>query len=496
MTSTTSYRPRDGATVCSLTDTTAQELDAVVASAAAAAPVLRNLHPTVRRAWLHALAEELEANAAELAELADAETALGMPRLNAEIARTAGQLRFYGNVAAEGSYLEVTIDSPTDTSPLLARVNRPIGPVAVFGASNFPFAFSVLGNDTASVLAAGCPVVVKAHPAHLALSLRLAELTKAVLARHGAPVGTFSLVVGQQAGADLVQADGIEAVAFTGSERGGMALRALAEQRTRVIPFYAEMGTVNPVVVTPAGAGRMGEVAAGFVGSFTLGVGQYCTKPGLMLAPVGHDAAAAVGDALATVAPSPIMLTRAISESVTAGLQGFLDDGASVVRSVAGPNDGWSAPAAVLSAPISALKPGSSLLAECFGAVALVVEYAGRDELGAALDSLQGSLAGTVIAGRDGDQDALWAVEMLTRKVGRVTVGDWPTGVAYSWAQTHGGPWPATSDQRASSVGAAALDRFVRPVTYQSVPDAWLPDALRSGNPWQLPRRIDGVQHR
>lgn len=496
MTSTNSYRPRDGSTVCSVADATTQEIDAVVAAAVVAAPLLRDLHPTVRRDWLHALADEIEKNAAELAELADAETALGIPRLTGEIARTAGQLRFYGDVAAEGSYLGVTIDDATDTSPLLARVNRPIGPVTVFGASNFPFAFSVLGNDTASALAAGCPVVAKAHPAHLALSLRLAELTKAVLARQGAPVGTFALAVGQQAGVELVRADGIEAVAFTGSERGGMALRSIAEQRARVVPFYAEMGTVNPVVVTLAGAERMAEVAAGFVGSFTLGFGQYCTKPGLMLAPAGHDAAGAVGEALTTSGMSPIMLTRAISESVTSGLRDFMNDGASVVRSVAGPDGGWSAPAAVLSAPISALTTDSRLLAECFGAVAIVVDYASRDELGRALDALQGSLAATVIAGHDEDHDAAWAVDVLTRKVGRVTVGDWPTGVAYSWAQHHGGPWPATSDPRASSVGAAALDRFVRPLTYQSVPDRYLPQAVRSDNPWHLPRRVNGVWHR
>lgn len=492
--STTSYRPVDGTVLSTIEDSTEADVLTAVDAAVTAASTVRDASPATRRAWLYAIADAIESHSEDLVALADTETALGQARLGGEVTRTAGQLRFYADVAVEGSYLSVAVDSATESSPQLVRLNRPLGPVAVFGASNFPFAFSVLGNDTASALAAGCPVVAKAHPAHAALSLRLAEIASAALDQAGAPAGTFALVCGQQAGVDLVRADGIEAVAFTGSQNGGMALRAIAEQRERVIPVYAEMGTVNPVVVTPSGADRMAEVAAGFVGSFTLGAGQYCTKPGLLLAPAGRDAARHVGDALEAAAPSPLMLTRAIAESVERGVGEFLDAGATVVRSVSGTGVGWSAPAVVLSAPASDLVAGSRLLEECFGAVALVVDYNDTSSLGRALTALQGSLAGTVIAGDAHDVDAPGVVEALSRTVGRVTVGDWPTGVAYTWAQQHGGPWPATSDPRATSVGAAALDRFVRPVTYQSVPDEWLPMPARAANPWSVPRRVDGVR--
>ncbi|OIJ94645.1 aldehyde dehydrogenase [Streptomyces colonosanans] len=464
----------------------------MVEQAAQAAPAVAAVSPERRRTWLRAVADGLESHAEELVALADEETGLGAVRLTSELARTAGQLRFYGDVAAEGSYLGVTVDEATATSPRLVRVNQPVGPVAVFGASNFPFAFSVLGNDTASALAAGCPVVVKAHPAHVTLSLRLAQVAGQALREAGAPDGTFALVTGRQAGTNLVRAEGIAAVAFTGSQAGGLALWRLANERERVIPVYAEMGTVNPVVVTRAAASRIDDVASGFVGSFTLGWGQFCTKPGLLLVPAGHDAARIVGDALAQAAPQPVMLTEEIAASVERGLPDLVTAGASLVRSVPGTGNGWGAPAAVLSAPISALRKGSRLLEECFGAVAVVVEYADDRELRSALATLQGSLAGTVVTGDDTDPDAPRLVEALTRTVGRVTVNDWPTGVAYTWAQHHGGPWPATSNAAATSVGAAALDRFVRPVTYQSAPDAWVPPAARTDNPWNLPRRVDG----
>ena len=492
MTTTTSFRPRDGSVAAAVPDTTSDAVAAAVERAALAAPVVGAVPPHLRRRWLNAVADALEANRAELVALADEETALGADRLSGEVTRTAGQLRFYGDVAAEGSYLGLTVDSATDTTPRLVRINRPLGPVAVFGASNFPFAFSVLGNDTASALAAGCPVLAKAHPAHVRLSVRLTQIAADALTRAGAPPGTFSLVIGHDAGVQLVQSDPVAAVAFTGSQSGGMALWRLANERPRVIPVFAEMGTVNPVVLTRAALERLPDIATGFVGSFTLGGGQFCTKPGILLAPAGAGVAAAVADALAAAAPRPVMLTRSIADSVEAGLRELVDAGGTVVRAVPPPEHGWSAPAAVLSAPVSSLQPGSRLLEECFGAVAVVAEYANTTELRTALAALQGSLAGCVMTGAGEDPDAGWLVEALTHRVGRVAVNDWPTGVAYTWAQQHGGPWPATSAPSTTSVGAAALDRFVRPVTYQSARDAWLPAEARSDNPWMLPRRVDG----
>lgn len=492
--SATSFDPRTGAVVATVADTSADELRAVLAAAAAAAPRLAATGPAERRAWLYAVADALELHRDELARLADRETALGLERLTGEVDRAAAQLRFYADVAAEGSYLDVTVDEPTATTPGLVRVNRPLGPVAVFGASNFPFAFSVLGNDTAMALAAGCPVVAKAHPAHAGLSMRQAEIAREALAAAGAPRGAFAVVSGHQVGVDLVRAPEITAVGFTGSQAGGLALWRIANERETVIPVYAEMGTVNPVVVTAAGAGDIEAVAKGLVASFTLGSGQFCTKPGLLLAPAGSGAAAAVAAALHAAGPEPVMLTEAIARGVVAGVEQMRTAGAELVAEVAASAAAFAAPAAVLTASPDALVPGSRLLEETFGAVVLVVEYADDAELAAVVRRLQPSLAASVFTGGADDPDAAAALTLLSGQVGRVAVDEWPTGVAFTWAQQHGGPWPATSAPAATSVGAAGLARFVRPVAFQSAPDGWLPPEARSDNPWRLPRRVNGTR--
>lgn len=493
MTVLTSYDPRTAEPVWSADETSPDEFAAVVEAAAGAAQALVTATPHERRDWLRGVADALEAHHDELVALADRETALGAARLSGEVTRAANQLRFYGDVAVEGSYLGVTIDEATTTTPRLVRVNRPLGPVAVFGASNFPFAFSVLGNDTGAALAAGCPVVAKAHPAHAALSHRQAEIALRALAKAGAPEGAFGLVNGHQAGVDLVQADAISAVAFTGSQNGGLALWRLANERRVVIPVYAEMGTVNPVVLTRAGARWMDAVAAGLVGSFTLGHGQFCTKPGLLLAPAGSGAADALGVALHDAAPTPVMLTESIASSVRDGLTSMQEAGAHVVEKLEATTSGWAAPAAVLRAELTALEPGSRLLEECFGAVLLVCEYDGDEQLEMALATLQGSLAASLITGGADDPQAATVLGFLSEKVGRVVVDGWPTGVAFTWAQQHGGPWPSTSVPSATSVGAQGLSRFVRPVAFQAAPDAWLPVEARAENPLGLPRRVNGA---
>lgn len=491
MASESGHHPRTGQVAAEYELSTPEQVTAAVEGARAAAGSLSGSAPALRQRWLSAVADALDAHAEELVDLADAETALGRPRLTGEVARAASQLRFYASVAVEGSWLGASLDAATPTSPALARVRVPLGPVAVFGASNFPFAFGVLGNDTASALAAGCPVVAKGHPAHPGLSRRLAELATAALAAAGAPGGTFSLVTGFEAGQQLVDAAGIAAVAFTGSQAGGMALLERARSRPVPVPVFAEMGTVNPVVVTPAGARTEG-VAAGFVGSFTLGSGQFCTKPGLLLVPAGSGLAAEVAGALARTSPSGWALTGPIAEQAGAGVAELVAAGAREAGRHAGPDAGYAMDAVVLEADAAAFLPGSRLLAECFGPVALVVEYDGPDELAGVVSSLQGALAASVIAGAD-DPDLAATLALLTPLVGRVAVGDWPTGVAWTWAQNHGGPWPATSEPGTTSVGAAALDRFTRPLTFQSVPDAVLPPALQKANPWRVPRRVDGT---
>jgi NADP-dependent aldehyde dehydrogenase len=488
-----SYDPRSGAFVAEVNETDPAEFMSALGRADVAAPVLAATSPAERRRWLYAIAEGVERNRDELVALADRETALGTERLQGEIDRTSeGQLRFYGDVAEEGSYLGVSIEDQAQGGPSLVRINQPVGPVAVFGASNFPFAFSVLGSDTASAIAAGCPVVAKAHPAHVGVSELQAAIAAEALAQAGAPAGTFAMISGFQNGIDLVKARVIRAVAFTGSQAGGLALWRMANERAIPIPVFAEMGTVNPVVVTRGAAASMNEVAAGFVGSFTLGGGQFCTKPGLLLAPAGSGAPAAVCAALKAAAPKPVMLTKAISDAVVAGIFEFVGAGADVLAQTSPQVDGFAAPAVVYSAEIGALAQGSRLLEECFGAVAVVCEYRDDEELAVALSALQPSLAASVITSGPGDSQAAAVLDILASRVGRLVVDGWPTGVTCSWAQHHGGPWPSTTVPQATSVGAHALDRFVRPITFQDTPDSWLPPAGRAENPWGLPRRVNG----
>lgn len=491
-----SFNPRNGQGLELVAETGSAGVKVVVGRASAAAMVVAQSSPQERQRWLNGVAEALEQNRDELVELAESETALGVARLTGELSRMADQLRFYGAVATDGGYLQVTVDDATDVSPRLVRINQPIGPIAVFGSSNFPFAFGVLGNDTGSAIAAGCPVVGKAHSAHVLTSRRLAQIAIDAFALAGAPENTLSLVVGRAAGAQLVAEPNIKGVGFTGSQAGGLALWRIANERAEVIPVYAEMGTVNPVVVTESGLVGLDELVHGFVGSFTIGAGQFCTKPGLLFAPAGRGVAEAVAEAMVEAAPQPVMLTQSIAESVASGLDEMIAAGAKIIGRVFGPGTGWSADAAVLSAPINALIPGSVLLEECFGSVAIVVEYEGREELETSLRLLQGSLVASVF-GNETDPDVARIVEILAGQAGRVTLGDWPTGVAWTWAQHHGGPWPATTDPRSTSVGASALDRFVRPVTFQSVPDNMLPPMVRAAvgpnSPRRIPRRTNGV---
>lgn len=485
----TSFDPRTGAVAATVAHTTLDDLDAAVARSVVAADVAAGTSPAERRIWLAAAADALEAHLDELARIADWETALGRTRLDGEVARTANQIRFYADAAVDGSFLGAVRD---EVAPHLARVQVPLGPVAVFGASNFPFAFSAFGNDTASAIAAGCSVVVKAHPAHVQVSQRVFELSRDAMVAAGAPVGLIEMVYGFEAGRALVQHPSIAAVAFTGSQAGGMSLWRAANERATVIPVFAEMGTVNPVVVTPSAGSDIATIAKGFVGSFTLGSGQFCTKPGLLLAPRGVDAPSVIAAALEEAHPQPVMLTKGIAEAVEAGIAELQQAGATVIAQTSASGQGWSAPATLLAAPLNLLREGNRVLEECFGAVAIVVEYDTIDEVITAVDRLQGALAASVMIGDD-DEDAATVLEHIQRKVGRVIVNEWPTGVAFTWAQQHGGPWPSTSNPASTSVGAAALERFVRPVAFQNLPDALLPPALQADNPWHIPRRINGV---
>lgn len=466
------------------------QADAAVTRALHVVDGIGSMEPTERARWMRAVADALDAHSERIVATCDPETHLGTTRLTGEVARCATQWRFYADVAEEGGWLEATVDHATDTTPDLRRSRRPLGPVAVFGASNFPLAFGTLGNDTASAIAAGCPVVVKGHPAHPATHELLMQVALQALEHAGAPSGLLGAVTGFEAGQALVLHPGITAVSFTGSQHGGMALHALAFQRAVPVPVFAEMGTVNPVVVTPDAAAR--SVGSGAVSSFTLGMGQYCTKPGLLFVPAGSSVITEVIDSLQRVEPRGQLLTPAIAAGYVGGIELLKAAGATVAAYVASPGEGNAVSAVVMTAPIEALVEGSALLAECFGPVIVVVEYRDGAALREVLGRLQGTLVATVMGGGADDPAVPGLVSQLSGIAGRVTVDAWPTGVATTWAQHHGGPWPSTTSPTTTSVGARALDRFTRPVAYQGVPEAALPPALHDTNTWRIPRRVDG----
>ena len=457
-------------------------VDAAAGAAAAAAAV-----PTAREdraAWLDALASALESDRRGLVALAAEETHLSETRLDGEVTRTAAQLRFFAGVAREGGYLEAALDSP-DASlvpprPDLRRMLRPLGPVAVYSSSNFPFAFSVLGNDTASALAAGCPVIVKAHPGHPLLSQRTARIALDVL-----PAGWFALVEGIAAGADLVRHPAVRAAGFTGSERGGRALFDLAAARPDPIPFYGELGSVNPVVVTRAAAReRAAEIGAGLVASFTRDAGQYCTKPGLVFIPSGAGVDDAVSAALAS-APASRQLTEGMSAAYASSVEAFGTDEAVTVL-LGRDEPGTSVPAIALTDAAAFLAEPAVFLEEHFGPSTVLVSYR-DDELPALVAALRPSLTATIHRGAGEDVTAL--ASLLAPVAGRLLFDGWPTGVAIGWAQHHGGSWPATTASVHTSVGATAIRRWLTPIAYQDAPQDVLPPELRDGNPAGIPRR-------
>jgi NADP-dependent aldehyde dehydrogenase len=479
-----SFDPSTGERTGAVVHSTPDEVASILDRASRAALMLASLSPATRESWIGAAADAVLDAAAELVDLARSETGLGLARLEGELARMVASARFYGAAAREGSYLGVSRDD-LDGGSTIARWNIPLGVVAVFGASNFPFGFGIFGHDVASALAAGCPVVVKAHPAHPRLSVRLGQVVRDALAAAGAPDGTFDVVVGFDSGLQLVDSSVVRAVAFTGSQQAGLAL--VERGARRGIPVFAEMGTVNPVFVTPAAAANRDAIAQGFVDSFTLGAGQFCTKPGLILVPAGHGFVDYIAEAVARVPAAPL-LTAGIAAAYARGIDELDPQAAPSTRESAG----YEVTPRIVAVALDQLTPGSRLLEECFGPVALVAEYDDPADALAALDRLHPSLAASVFTSGADDADAVGAITQLTRRVGRVAVNAWPTGVATTWSQQHGGPWPATSRPDATSVGAAGLARFVRPVSLQNATSTQLPVMLQPQNPWNLPRRLNG----
>ncbi|MFD5856550.1 MULTISPECIES: aldehyde dehydrogenase (NADP(+)) [Streptomyces] len=487
-------------------EATAQEVDTAVRAAHEARGSLADR--TVRSAFLRSAADRLQAAKDQLVEAADAETALGPVRLTGELARTCYQLRAFADIVDEGAFLDVVINHPDDTAtppvPDLRRYKVSLGVVAVYSASNFPFAFSVAGGDTASALAAGCPVVVKAHPDHPALSELVAKVLRIAAAEHGIPAGVVGLVHGFEAGIELIKHPLVAAAGFTGSVRGGRALFDAAAARPVPIPFHGELGSLNPVVVTEAAATERGEaIGTGLAGSMTLGVGQFCVKPGLVLVPSG-----AAGDGLlksltdaVSDTDAGVLLDHRMRDNFIAGVaeRTELPDVQSPVTPGAGGEHTVSAGFLTVAADrLTSEGAYDLLLEECFGPVTVVARYDDDAQAQAVLSRLPGNLTATVHLSAEeaaGEGRGAEILAELTPLAGRVLVNGWPTGVAVAPAQHHGGPYPATTST-STSVGGTAIERWLRPVVYQGAPAALLPAELRDENPLGLPRRFNGALER
>jgi NADP-dependent aldehyde dehydrogenase len=495
--SVVSIDPRTGETVDVVAEATSTEqVDRLCRAALDAAPMLDGLGRNRRAALLRQMADALESRREDIVAVADRETALGRGRLDPELTRSCYQLRLFAEVIEEGSYLEATIDHAADTPmgprPDLRRMLVPIGPVAVFGASNFPLAFSVPGGDTTSALAAGCPVVVKAHSSHPATSQLCFDILAAAADLAGAPSGTLSIVYGQHAGGALVAHPAIRAVGFTGSLSGGRALQEIINKRPDPIPLYGELSSLNPLIVTPLAAEERAEdIGRGFVQSFTLGAGQFCTKPGLAFVPAGPSGdrlLAATRQALGDVG-AQWLLNERIAASYEEGVK-RLASLPMAESAVGGEPQGQGFQVQPRLVIIDAASLNEVATEECFGPVAVVARYRSEDELLESLTKVPTSLVTAVHTGEREAELPTRVADILQPKTGRVVYNGYPTGVAVSWAQHHGGPWPATNSLH-TSVGTSAIRRFLRPVAWQNAPASALPPELRDEEQ-KIPRRIDG----
>ena len=479
------------------------QVEQACALAWAAFDSYRETTPAQRAQLLETIAGEIEALGDALIERAMLETGLPQARLQGERARTCGQLRTFARTVLAGEWLDVRVDQAQPARQPLPRADLrqrqiPLGPVAVFGASNFPLAFSVAGGDTASALAAGCPVIVKAHSAHPGTSELVGQAIVRALEQCGLPAGVFALLFGsgRVVGQALVSDARIKAVGFTGSRAGGLALCQSAQQRAEPVPVYAEMSSTNPVFLLPAALQSRGDaLAQGFVGSLTQGAGQFCTNPGLLVAvqgPALEKFVASAADLLQHSA-AQTMLTPGIWAAYQDGVDSLSRHASTVAKGVlpTGPNQCQPQLLRVRAAEYLA---NPALQAEVFGAAALIVQCRDEAERLQLAEALEGQLTATLQLDDEDIALARSLLPVLERKAGRILVNGWPTGVEVCDAMVHGGPFPATSDVRSTSVGTAAIHRFLRPVCYQDLPDALLPAALKHANPQGLPRLLDGVR--
>lgn len=480
------------------------DIDSAARLAADAFPPFAKLSGRERAEFLRKIAEGLTAAGAAIVERANAETGLPVARLQGELARTTGQLKLFAELIEEGSWVDARIDEADRERKPIPRADvrsmlRPIGPVAIFGASNFPLAFSVAGGDTASALAAGNPVIVKAHPAHPGTSEIVGKVIQDTARACGLPDGVFALLfdAGTEVGTALVEHPDVRAVAFTGSATAGQALMRLASQRPEPIPCYSEMGSSNPLFILPGAIRERGPaLAQALQSSFTLGSGQFCTKPGLVFVPEKDDRKfmEALRNGVNSLEQQGMLTAGIATKYKDAVLERLHENKA---QNIAGTAPGALASHASCSpllfeVTLRDFLKEPSLEEEIFGPTTLLVRYGSGDELLAAARQLHGHLTAT-IHGTDEDlSNAGELVRVLEGKVGRILYNGFPTGVEVCHAMVHGGPFPATSDGRSTSVGTRAIFRFTRPVCYQDFPDASLPLELQQTNPLQLMRMVNG----
>src|SRR3989344_2182641 len=479
---------------------TAEEVHAAAQAAAAAYPAFRNLPASRRAEFLEAIATQLDALDEEFVALVTRETALPTARIQGERARSSGQMRLFAQVLRRGDFYGARIDRALPERQPLPRVDLRqyrigVGPVAVFGASNFPLAFSTAGGDTAAALAAGCPVVFKAHSGHMATAEQVADAIIRAAEQTDMPKGVFNMIFGAGVGEALVKHPLIQAVGFTGSLKGGRALCDMAAARAQPIPVFAEMSSINPVLVLPQALQvRCERIASELAASVVMGAGQFCTNPGLV---IGIRSAAFSGFVqtlaalLADQSPQTLLNAGGL-RSYVQGCEALLAH-PQITRLAGQAQQGNQACAQLFQADVSLLLTGNELLQEeIFGPATVVVEVADRAELLAALQGLRGQLTATLVGELEELEASADLVALLEHKVGRVLINGYPTGVEVCEAMVPGGPWPATSDARGTSVGTLAIDRFLRPVCYQNFPDALLPQALQNRNPLGLARLVNG----
>jgi len=483
---------------------TVEEVDAAARAAEQAYPPFRSLAAGRRAEFLEAIAEEIDALGDDFVAIVCRETALPAARIQGERGRTSGQLRLFAQVLRRGDFHGARIDRALpERQPLprpdLRQCQLGLGPVAVFGASNFPLAFSTAGGDSAAALAAGCPVVFKAHSGHMATAELVAGAILRAAEKTGMPAGVFNMIYGGSVGAELVKHPAIQAVGFTGSLKGGRALCDLAAARPQPIPVFAEMSSINPVILLPEALKARGEqIAAELSASVVLGCGQFCTNPGLVIGIRSAELSAFIEGFSARMAdqPAQCMLNTGTLRSYENGLARLHAHPG--IRHLAGqPQQGNQAFPQLFQAEVGLLLEDDELLQEeVFGPSTVLVEVADPAELHLALQGLQGQLTATLIAEPADLDHAAALLPLLEQKAGRLLLNGYPTGVEVCDAMVHGGPYPATSDARGTSVGSLAIERFLRPLCYQNYPDSLLPDALQNANPLGIARLVDGVSTR